>query len=435
MEYLNSVTLDEEKCKGCTNCIKTCPTEAIRVRNGKATIMKELCIDCGECIRVCPHHAKKAVADELSALNAYKYTVALPAPSLYGQFTHEIPRINILKGLKKIGFDFVFEVSAGAEVVTRATNKLLLNENIPKPLISSACPAVVRLIQIKFPSLIDNLVPLESPMEVSAIMARKYYSKHYNIDKKDLGIFFISPCAAKITAVKNPIGIAKSEVDGIIPFNEVYGVLHEAIKEVDDIDDVHIYSGKKGIAWAGSGGEGYGLKEGKIMAVDGIQNVIKILEQVEDDMIKNVSFIEALSCPEGCLGGPLTVENRYVAKARLRLHMENQTEEIEKKPSQLKAVKHDRKIEAREVNKLDNDMLIAMQKLEKIELLTEKLPGLDCGACGAPNCKALAEDIVRGLAKETDCIFMLKEKLHLLATEMAELEAQILPNIGENNND
>ena len=70
--FFHSVTLDRDRCVGCTNCIKRCPTQAIRVRGGKAQIISERCIDCGECIRVCPHHAKKANHDSLSMLESYR---------------------------------------------------------------------------------------------------------------------------------------------------------------------------------------------------------------------------------------------------------------------------------------------------------------------------------------------------------------------------
>ena len=86
--YFHSVRLDEEKCMGCTNCIKRCPTQAIRVRSGKAHIISERCIDCGECIRVCPHHAKYSHRDSMNRIIEFKYRVALPAPSLYGQFNN-----------------------------------------------------------------------------------------------------------------------------------------------------------------------------------------------------------------------------------------------------------------------------------------------------------------------------------------------------------
>ncbi|HAA37762.1 MAG TPA: ferredoxin, partial [Firmicutes bacterium] len=75
--YFHSVTLDEEKCRGCTNCIKKCPTEAIRVRKGKARIINERCIDCGECLRVCPYHAKKAITDSFDMLHCIKYRICL----------------------------------------------------------------------------------------------------------------------------------------------------------------------------------------------------------------------------------------------------------------------------------------------------------------------------------------------------------------------
>ena len=112
--FFHSVTLDKDKCLGCTNCIKRCPTEAIRVREGKAQIISERCIDCGECIRVCPHHAKKARYDHLSVLEGWKYKIAIPAPALFGQFNNLDDIDIVLTGLKQMGFDDVYEVSRGA---------------------------------------------------------------------------------------------------------------------------------------------------------------------------------------------------------------------------------------------------------------------------------------------------------------------------------
>jgi ferredoxin len=82
-KFYHSVRLDEDLCKGCINCIKRCPTQAIRVQDGKARINKKFCIDCGACIRVCPHHAKHAVYDPLEEMNRFQYTVALPPPASY----------------------------------------------------------------------------------------------------------------------------------------------------------------------------------------------------------------------------------------------------------------------------------------------------------------------------------------------------------------
>jgi ferredoxin len=122
-KFFTAVRLDKELCKGCINCIKRCPTQAIRVRNGKAVITKEFCIDCGECIRHCPHHANLATYDPVDIMNQYEYTVALPAPALYGQFNN-LDDINIvLTALKRMGFDDVYEVSGAAELVSEMSRK------------------------------------------------------------------------------------------------------------------------------------------------------------------------------------------------------------------------------------------------------------------------------------------------------------------------
>lgn len=196
---LNSVMLDKSKCMGCTTCMKHCPTEAIRVRNGRAHILAERCIDCGNCIRYCPHKAKKAETDPFESINAFKYTVALPAPSLYGQF-HNLDDVNIvLAALKKIGFDDVYEVSRAAEQISDVTRKRMARGNLPRPYISSACPAVVRLIRLRFPDLIPNIAEQAQPVELAAATARKEAVEKTGLKPDEIGVFFITPCAAKVT--------------------------------------------------------------------------------------------------------------------------------------------------------------------------------------------------------------------------------------------
>jgi iron only hydrogenase large subunit-like protein len=427
--YFHSVTLDEEKCRGCTNCIKRCPTEAIRVRKSKARIINERCIDCGECIRICPYHAKMAITDDFSCIKAFKYRIAIPAPTLYSQFKPEYSRNKLLNAFKLIGFDDVYEVARGAEFVTEATKSLIDGAGVKKPLISSACPAVVRLIQVRFPNLIDNLVKLESPMEVSAKIIKRKTAVLKGLKPSDIGVFFITPCAAKVTSVKAPYENQKSFVDGVISIREIYLRLLSKLELAEETEQL-AQAGYEGIRWANSGGEGLAIGSDRFLAVDGIHNVITILEAIENDKLEDVDFIEALSCAGGCLGGPLTVENVYVAKTRLKKHIDEARANTHQNSNQEKFeedIVWTGNIVYKPVMKLDDDFGIAMKKLEELEHINDELPGLDCGACGAPSCRALAEDIVRGIANETDCIFKLREKVRDLAAQMMELESKIPP--------
>ena len=186
MQHTHSVTLDPDKCVGYTDCIKRCPTEAIRVRNSKAVIIDERCIDCGNCIRVCTHGAKKAVTDPIKKMNDYPYKIAIPAPTLYAQFRKVKDASLILTYLERMGFDDVVEVAYAAEVIAKETDNYISEHHPQAPAISSACPVVVRLIQRRFPSLIKQILPIISPMELAARYAKEKHIKR-GIPKEEIG--------------------------------------------------------------------------------------------------------------------------------------------------------------------------------------------------------------------------------------------------------
>ncbi len=421
----HSVILERDKCAGCTNCIAHCPTEAIRVRQGKAFILDDRCIDCGECIRVCPHHAKRAHSDVLADIQRYAFTVAIPAPTLYGQFDDKYSIDRILTALKQLGFDAVFEAAEAADIVTARLKEMLQVKTDPLPWISSSCPAIIRLIQRRFPSLLEQIVPLEAPMEVAArIIRQELYP-----DKENIGIFFISPCPAKITAVKNPIGSQRSAVDGVISISEIFLALKNAAVNLEEVEPLGRAS-IKGVNWARSEGESQATEWAGTVAVDGIANVIHFLEELENGKTTHADFIEVMACPGGCVGGALAVENPYICKARIvrkASKINRVAQERQSSPLREQLIMMEGGIAPAQGLKLDANMHSAIEKMALIEKYTEELPGLDCGSCGAPTCAALAEDIVAGTAKKNDCIFILREEIVILTEGLAALGSWMPP--------
>ena len=410
-KYKHSVTLDISRCKGCTNCIKSCPTEAIRVRDGRATILVDRCIDCGECIRRCPYQAKKATYDKFENFADYKYKIALPAPALYGQFEDLDDVDYILTALLECGFDAVFEVSRAAEIITEYTRKYMKRDDLPHPVISSACPAIVRLVTMRFPYLRDNLLPILPPIEYAAMLARKEARlNHPELTDDDICVLFISPCPAKVSYVKNPLGVEKSAVTGAVAVNDFYFKLRSKRKEI--VNPLPLSkTGIIGLNWAGSGGEATSLLSDKYLAADGIDNCIKVLDEIENGTLHNLEFVELNACTGGCVGGTLNVENPFIAKARLRSLRKylpisrNRVPENVCIPDDVLWT-DDVRVDA--VDTLSEDRVLAISKMAEIEEIYRSLPHLDCGSCGAPNCHALAEDIVKNNAKVTDCLITMK---------------------------
>ena len=406
--YQHSVLLDESKCKGCMTCLHHCPTEAIRIKDGHAVINADRCIDCGECIRRCPHNAKRSVMSNLSTMRdpKYKYKIALPAPTLYGQFENLDDIDFVLNGLLKIGFDEVFEVAKAAEIVTAHTRQYIKTEGIPMPIISSACPVVVRLIGLLYPSLSEHIMHLLPPVEVAAKLARKKaLEEHPEFSSEDIGIFFISPCPAKASYVHNYKKLYDLNVDEILSISDIYFELINAMKR-DDMLEPLLDSGMIGIGWAASGGESAAILNDDYLAADGIENVIHVLNQIEDGNISQVKFIELNACPGGCVGGVLTVQNPFIARARLQslkrylpVSMYNSVQE-DYIPDELF---FDVLPDYVPVGKLGNSMAESMRMMAKIQKLREGLPGIDCGACGAPSCRANAEDAVKAGLSCVDC--------------------------------
>ncbi|MBN2796427.1 MAG: 4Fe-4S dicluster domain-containing protein [Clostridia bacterium] len=408
-KYWHSVILDNDYCNGCTNCLSRCPTQAIRVIDGKAKIMKERCIDCGECLKICHFHAKGTLSDGLEAIHQFKYKVAIPGISIYGQFPAEYDIEDVFQGIYKLGFDLVYDTAYAADVLTKFQNQLLKEPFIEKPIISTYCPAITRLIQIRYPSLIDNITRLESPMEVAARLVKKQLMEEKGLSFDEIGVFYISQCPATITSIKQPLGLEKSFIDGGISLESIYSKLLKIIVKGERLYPTVQKASGNGVGWGMVGGQSFGLDTEKYLAVDGIEEVIRVLDKMELGKLPEIDFFEGYACVTGCSGGVLNVENPFMAKARIRIksaelpkYNPNLIDETIKRED----LEWDVEMEPRSILKLDSDFKVALSKMSKLEELAQKLPGIDCGACGAPTCRALAEDIVMNRAAITDCLVL-----------------------------
>ena len=212
------------------------------------------------------------------------------------------------------------EVSGAAELVSEATRRLMDAGTLQRPVISSACPAVVRLIRVRFPDLCDHVLPLLSPMESCGKDCKSSRPCRKQACRKSRSAAFSSrralqrlrifacPSASKIGGRRR----YRHQRNFSRSFQAAWIKLTP--KDLESLSN----SGIIGVSWATSGGESSALLKEKYLAADGIENVIRVLEEIEDERIGELDFIELNACSGGCVGGVLCVENPYVAIARLQ---------------------------------------------------------------------------------------------------------------------
>lgn len=412
-EYFHSVVLDREKCNGCTKCVRVCPTEAIRVRLGKAQIDPHRCIDCSKCVTVCSVGALNIKADKLNDIYKFKYRLAVISASYEGQFAEDFGYKNALKALYHLGFDEVAEQAMITNITAEIIRDYIKNHPHIRPVLSSSCPAIVRLVQVRFPSLLPNLLLVESPMSMLAKYYRDKIVQEKGYSEEEIGIFLIVPSASQVTAVHQPEGNYKHLHNGAIAINEVYNRVMGMLKELED-DPRPIKSYANGLSWALSGMEaeevaGKGIET---LAISGVHNVIEVLSNIEGHRLDQYHYIELRNCEQGCVGGGLNIENPFVAASRIKKLIHN-SEKIKIDNDYFFRLYKEgyfdvMPLEPRSMMELDKDIKAAITKMKRVKEITEMLPGLDCGVCGSPTCKSLAEDIVLEKAELSDCLIRLR---------------------------
>ena len=438
MAFYHALQIEEPSCIGCSRCMKICPTEAIRIHGGKAAIQEHRCIDCGKCYEVCPAQAIAIKDDDFEAFKKYPHSVALLPAVFMGQFPDEISVSQVYATLYELGFAHVMEVESAAMIYKEAKERYAREHPDVRPLISSFCPAIVRLVQIKYPSLTENIVPIKAPLDLSAMYALEELQNR-GIPREEIGLFYVTPCAAKVSAVKAPVGEEKSIIDGVINMNSLFNRVYKRMK---DNGKNHQYKpltrqrlSADAILSTLTNGERRICTAKRSYSIDGIENVMDFLDKLENDEVEGVEFLELRACDQSCAGALLSVDNRFLcgermyARARKAAERERNGEmardrEMEKYQDYL--IEHSTvdEVEPRSMMVLDDNIAKALEKMEKIEKMKVHLPQIDCGVCGAPTCEAFATDVVCGRADLHRCVFY---RLHL------EQEGKMTLNEGRSN--
>ena len=404
------LTLRPELCAGCTHCLRVCPTEAIRIRRGKAEIMAHRCILCGECLRACPREAWAVPSESLEQIQRKGPAVAVLDPAVFGQFGDRASPGSILRACVEIGFSAGRDMGEGVSLYRDAVVHYLASEKAAPPAISSDCPAVVQLVQVKFPALLENLVPVAPPFEV---MARRLKREREGESPRNL--CYVVPCPAKAWAATQPL-TPEGAYHQAVPVADLYNPLQACLHRMPGASGPGEKASGMGMEWAFPGGQSKALGVEVALTVDGIHRVAEILELAENGLLDEVPFIEAWSCPGGCLGGCLNVRNPFWARFQMSSGIRKNSPraqeggEFRGEKEEWEGYLRHQPFSPRTGMRLDENLQTAMEKLRRIDETVKRFPGIDCGSCGSPNCLALAEDVVQGYARETDCIYGLRKR-------------------------
>jgi hypothetical protein len=250
---------------------------------------------------------------------------------------------------------------------------------------------VLRLIQLKYPDLLAHLIPIDTPRELAAKLQRRRLAAEHGLHPSEIGLFYISPCTALVDAIENPLGRRASHLDGAFSIAEVYGSLLRSIKADPRADS-------------------------NAISVKGLDDVIYVLDRIESGTFSDADFINPYICSDGCFSGPLTVAGRYTAQRYLHQLVRQLGDPPPVKEEKIRALLQTRFFDLDAAIQPRNsqpaqDLRQAVAEQQHKKELCARLPGKDCGACGAPDCDALAADVVRGEAELGHCPFVRIEQL------------------------
>jgi signal transduction histidine kinase/iron only hydrogenase large subunit-like protein len=417
-EHRKLVYTIKELCRVCYTCVRECPAKAIKIINGQAEVMPERCIGCGNCIKVCSQDAKVFILSRLEVkalLQSDHKVAALIAPSFPAEFA-EIPDYRSFVGMiRALGFDYVFEVGFGADLVAR-TYKRLLEDRTGKGYISSDCPAIVSYIRYYHPDLVKNLAPVVSPMVAMTRVVRKKLGP-------DAKIVFIGPCIAKKAE--------STEVDEVLTFRELRGMLdHSGITHhtvtPSEFDPPRagrgaIFPVSRGLIQTVNIFDD--VVEGNVTVAEGRIGFQEAIKEWESGNLKG-QHLELLCC-EGCIMGPgmSSGGKRFERRTYISSYVRTKLTDAQKAEWQADIERYGQ-IDLVQLFKEDDRRLPLPSEEEVSKVLASmgkfsNRDHLNCGACGYDTCLEHAIAIVEGLAEVEMCLPYTIEEMHASIKDLA----------------
>ncbi len=404
------------RCKDCYKCLRECSIKAISMKWHQARIIPEKCILCGKCAQVCPQNAKIIRDDKGKLLDLLKQdtpVIASLAPAFVSSFSvFDFEKMRA--ALKMIGFTDAEETAVGANAVTREYASLMESGKF-KNLITSACPALCKLIQIYFPDSLKYLAPVDSPMVAHAKMIKR--------DNPEAKVVFIGPCIAKKRE-----GEESGVVDVVITFEELNELLNSNNIDLNSIEveqkplsndmranRAKLYPINRGII------KSFNVPVGgyEHICIDGYKRCVDVLENLNS--LSNV-FLEMNICEYSCVNGPCSLKidgGAFKANTNVRSYAEKDLDTLPKEEDN--APIKDLDI-AHQYPSLEFEMTPpSNSQIEKILRNTGKYSPedeLNCGTCGYDTCRKKAEALYHGFTEIDVCLPFMRKKAESMSYEI-----------------
>jgi len=408
------------RCRDCYRCVRNCDVKAIRVKEGQAQVVQELCILCGTCVRICPQKAKSIRSARQDIINAQKEgrrivaSVAPSAPAFFDMGSFE----DLEKALKDLGFFAAEETAVGAQIVAEAHREYVERSRDRWPVIASACPVVVNLIEQYHPDLIGHLAPIVSPMVAHGrILARKYGPEAY--------IVFIGPCIAKKMEMHDEA--VSGDIHAVMTFLGLHEWLSEAgitctpapeIVEGEKPEKARLFPIEGGLV--GTARMNTDILESSMIMASGLEACHDVFADIRAGRLK-ASLVELLACKGGCVNGPAMADvsgGIYLARQKVIEFYARNKKDLhitrDEWPS-MERTYRDRKVHVPEFS--EEDIQAVLHRVNKFTPEDE----LNCGACGYSTCREKAVATLRGMAEATMCIPYMRSRSESLRQVVMEV--------------